>query len=310
VQELIAKGDAQTATEILEQYAATINQEDPDARRRVARGLPELVALYSADPQLLERTIQQVGMQLCAEREPELKVLGSEAFTQLTQAAMSSRHYSAVLRALTSLDRIEAQRLGFSREMAPRLGLEQRLPEFIDMAIRTAPDFPAGLIELLTRVARPTIEELVERFNRSSRRSERGRIVQVARLAGPEISSYLRETLELGPAFAAANVTGLLSILDAPAVEKRLRQRLPDWPRMPQDRALRLIARSGAAERGALLLALLATFDPMLHALAIDEIGASGDPSVIEPLLRVASGVDGATGYLQVKSIEAMGWLR
>ena len=123
--------------------------------------------------------------------------------------------------------------------------------------------------------------------------------------------SRLRETLHIGQPGDAAETVGLLSRLDVAAVEKRLGERLREWPRLQQDRALRLLAAGGAPERGWALLSVLDQFDPILQPLAVDEIGMSGEASAYEQLMRLVSDeLPRSTGpYLRLKAIEALGRL-
>jgi hypothetical protein len=85
-----------------------------------------------------------------------------------------------------------------------------------------------------------------------------------------------------------------------------------DWKMTAQDRVVRQIASSGSTVRGQLLLRLFDTLDPMVRSLAIDEIGMSGEKSADMRLLRMAEGdlPSGATEFLRLKAIEALGRLR
>jgi len=89
-------------------------------------------------------------------------------------------------------------------------------------------------------------------------------------------------------------------------------ERLADWPRQAQDRAVRLLAMGGAPERGSLLLNLLHMLDPVLLPLAIDEIGLSEDVSCIPTLLRMAEGDSSrAAGlFVRLKAVESLGRLK
>ena len=165
VEELRRKGDEATATAILENYASAIKNSDATARRRVAIGLPELADLYAANEQLLGSTIRDAGVQLAIEREDDLQGLISGAFVRLTQEAGSKRFHGALLQALDSLEGIEHQRPAFAQSVRPRLGIEKRIPEFVDEALRSR-SAPDTLLDLLKRMPGPVTEHLVSRFNR------------------------------------------------------------------------------------------------------------------------------------------------
>ena len=105
---------------------------------------------------------------------------------------------------------------------------------------------------------------------------------------------------------------GLLSRLDPSAIERWVPERLAEWPRYAQDRMVRLLAMGGAAERGSLLNNLLHLLDPVLLALAIDEIGLSEDASCMPALLRLAEGDMSRSGglFIRLKAVEALGRLK
>ena len=148
-----ANGDHATASAILENYGSAVNYENPTARKRAAIGLSELADLYAAgDGRPLAPTIRRTGVALGLEREAEIQGLLSAAFVRLTQEAGGHKNYRAVLQALDSLDTVENQRPAFAQTMRPRLGMEKRLPEFVDEAMRSDPR-PDGLVEVIDRHA-------------------------------------------------------------------------------------------------------------------------------------------------------------
>jgi hypothetical protein len=312
VEELIRKADRTTAIAILQNYAGAIKSEDASARRRAAIGLGELADLYLLDDaQTLIPAIRSTGLQLGLERETELQGLVTAAFVRLAQEAAKQNRYRAVLQSMDLLDGLENQRPAFAQTVRPRLGLEKRLPDFIEEAIRTQPA-PDALIELIQRVPRPAIEHLVSRFNRSGSRSDSEGVVQLTRALGAEGMGVLKDVLLTSQPAEAAEAMGLLSRLDPEATEKWLGSSLRDWSRTSQDRALRRIAGSGATQRGWLILSLFDQFDPILQPLATEEIGMAGEILAAEQLMRLASGElpQGSSPYLRLKAIEALGRLQ
>jgi hypothetical protein len=312
IEELRQAGEFLTASAILENYGSAVGYENPTARKRTAIGLSELADLYAAgDGRPLTPTIRRTGVALGLEREAEVQGLLSGAFVRLTQEAGGQKHYRALIQALDSLDTIESQRPAFAQTIRPRLGMEKRLPEFVDEATRRIPR-PDGLIEVIDRLPRASTEYLTTRFNRGGSRPDCEGIAHLARALSAESLGCLREILQAAPPAEAAETVGLLTRMDPTLVEKWLGNRLREWPRMPQDRALRLIAGSGAPERGWVLLSLFDQFDAMLQPLAVDEIGMAGEMSAAARLMRMASGdLPSGTGpFLRLKSIEALGRLR
>jgi hypothetical protein len=195
--------------------------------------------------------------------------------------------------------------------LRPRIGLEKRVPEFLEDVLRGERKLE-GLEILLQRVPRSAAENLILRFNRTSNRAEMQRLVDLARAVGEELMASLRDALRSGSANEAAETAGLLSRLDHTTIDRWLPERLSDWPRQAQDRVVRLIAMGGAAERGTLLVNLLHMLDPVLLPLAIDEIGLSEDASCIPTLLRMAEGEAGRSAglFVRLKAVEALGRLK
>jgi len=245
------------------------------------------------------------------ERETELQGLLNAAFVRLAQEAGAQKHYRAILQSLESLDMIENQRPAFAQTIRPRLGFEKRLPEFVEQAIRSGTR-PDGLVEVIDRLPRSAAEYLVLRFNRSGSRTECESTAELAQTLSKEFLGCLRETILHSAPAEAAETVGLLTRMDAGSVRKWLDGNLRDWPRVPQDRALRLIGGSGSPERGLVLLSLLDQFDAMLQPLAVDEIGIAGESTAASRLLRMAAGeLPAGTGpFLRLKAIEALGRLR
>ena len=110
----------------------------------------------------------------------------------------------------------------------------------------------------------------------------------------------------------AIDVIGLLCRMDVETLERALPERMRQWKMTAHDRVVRQIASSGASLRGQLLLELFDTLDARVRPLAIDEIGMSGEKSADMRLLRLAEGdlPSGATEFLRLKAIEALGRLR
>jgi hypothetical protein len=240
-----------------------------------------------------------------------LQGLISAAFVRLAQEAGLKRIFPAMLQVLDSLDSVEHQRPVFAQSLRPRVGLEKRVPEYLEDVVR-GEKTPEGLELLLQRVPRTTAENLILRFNRTSNRTEMQRLVDLSTTVGAELMAALRDSLRSGSANEAAETTGLLSRLDITSLGKWLPERLADWPRQAQDRVVRLLAMGGAAQRGGLLVNLLHMLDAVLLPLAIDEIGFTEDATCISVLLGMAEGHAGSSSrpFVRLKAVEALGRLK
>ena len=312
VEELMGRGESDAAADVLLKYASCVRNKDAEARKKAAIGLGQLAELYSkAASQRLQDALQQIGQQLAAEKDAELQTLLSAAFVRLSQEAASRRYYRAMQQALDSLADLEEMRPTWAQSLRPRVGVENRIGEFIEEAL-SADNTPEGLVGVLMRVPDTAAEHLASRLARSGRRSERERIVDIARTVGSGCGRHLKEVLRSEPPAKAATVVGLLSRLDPHAVEDVLPQRFRQGGRGFHDAIVRQLSMAGAPERGQLLTNLIEKLDPAVLPQALDEIGMCGDPATAPKLLRLAEGdvlPDGAE-YLRVKAIEALGRMR
>jgi hypothetical protein len=312
VEELLGRGEADIAGDVLLKYASCVRNKDAGARKKAAIGLGQLAELYSKGAsQRLQDALAQIGQQLAAEKDAELQTLLSAAFVRLSQEAASRRYYRAMQQALDSIADLEEQRPAWAQSLRPRLGVENRISEFVEEAL-TAEAMPEGLVGVLMRLPQGAGDHLAVRLARSGRRSERENVVQLAKAVGSACARYLKEVLKSEPAAKAASVVGLLSRLDAASVEELLPQRLKHGGRAFHDAVVRQLSIAGAPERGQLMANLIESIDTMVLPLALDEIGMCADPETAPKLLWLAEGdiLPQGSEYLRVKAIEALGRMR
>jgi hypothetical protein len=309
VSELIKHGNNAEAISILRNYAACADSEEADARKKTAAGLSEMAELYSkADPKLLGEALRHIGLRLSVEQDAELQGVVSAAFVRLSQQAATTHSFPAMQQALDLIAGVETQRPGIARSLRGKMGIEERVPEFVEEALK-ARQVAAGLTDVLKMLPQTTMEQLAVRFNRCSLREDSEHVANLAADLGEEGTQYLRSTVRGGPVAEAVEMAGLLSRLDPESVMVYLPGRMKDFPRASQDRIVRQISASGAARRCHVLLELLDHVDPLVTPLVIDEIGVTADREALGKLLTIADG-DLPTGggpYLRVKAIEALG---
>ncbi len=312
VEELLGRGESEMAGDVLLKYASCVRNKDAEARKKAAIGLGQLAELYSkAASQRLQDALSQIGQQLLAEKDAELQTLLSAAFVRLSQESAQRRYYRAMQQALDSLADLEELRPTWAHSLRPRIGIENRLPEFVEEAL-TAEAMPEGLVAVLSRVPEGAGEHLAARLARSGRRTERENIVQLAKAVGGACARHLREIFKSEPPAKAAVVTGLLARLDPVSMEELLPMRLRHGGRSFHDALVRQLSISGAPERGRLLANSLELLDVAAVSLALDEIGMCGDPTTAATLLRLAEGdiLPQGADYMRVKAIEALGRMR
>src|SRR5258708_7809493 len=253
VSNLIAHGEIAEAASILQNYAACADSEEADARKKTAVGLSEMAELYAkADPKLLGDALRHLGVRLSVEQDAELQGLVGAAFVRLSQEAATSRYFPAMEQALDLVAGVESQRPGIARSLRSKMGIEERVPEFVEEALK-ARKVAAGLPDVCNFLPQTTMEHLSARFNRCSLRDDSEHVANLAADLGEEAVQYLRSTMRGGPAAEAVEMAGLLSRLDPQAVMVYLPGRMKDFPRTSQDRIVRQISASGAVRRCPLL---------------------------------------------------------
>jgi len=312
VAELLKQGEIADAVSILQNYATCADSEEPDARKRAATGLSEMAGLYAdADPRLLQEALRHIGLRLSVEQDQDLQSLVSAAFVRLSQEAATHRQFAAMSQALNMVEAVEGQRPGIGKTLRAKMGIEERVPEFVEEALRVR-GVAAGLTGVLKHLPQTAMEQLSLRFNRCQFRSDLENVASLAQDLGEEALQYLRSTVRGGPIAEATEFVGLLARLDMQAAEVFLPARMKDFPRTSQDRVIRQVAASGAHGSCRLLLALLDHVDSLVMPLVIDEIGMAGDREALGRLLTIADGdlPTAAAPYLRVKALEALGRLR
>jgi hypothetical protein len=309
VEHLISRGEKSAAEKVLSRYAGCLTDKSSEARRQATIGIAELAPVYAkSDEKLFLSTMRELGLRLVDETDSELQSLVGAAFVRLSQEAQKNRSYPAIQRSIEMLNYIESERPGASKNLRPRIGVENHLPDFIDESMR-AGSVPAGLKDLLRRLPQQASEQIAQRFSRVGFREDCELLVSMMEVLGPEGLDHLRNQLRQGSPSEAIDTVGILVRLDREIVERVLPDRMKQWKRIAHDRIVRQIAVSGAPDYGRLLIDIFDLLDELVQPLAIDEIGMSGEVSADMRLLRIAEGdlPRGATQYLRLKAIEALG---
>ena len=309
LEEMLRRGELKTVNEILLKYAACISLDAPEARRTTAIGLSDLAEFYgSGDGSALIDVIQRLGNQLGVERESDLQTLVGAAFVRMSQEAGSKRFYPAMQQALASLDSVETLRPGSTTNIRQRIGMEERLPEFIEDAMRAGHP-QDGLLDILGLMPKASLHYITNRFANCGFREDCELLGEMVHGLGEEAVQRLVETMQTAPATEATEVIGLLSQLSPQSVEQSLPTRLAQWPRTSHDRAVRQLSSTPAEQRVRLLVSMYASLDPLIRPLALDEMGMSGRTECI-PLLLDLIRDDSTPGFTRIKAIEAAGRLR
>ncbi len=312
VEILLERSDKETADAILRNYFSCLDVKDAEPRRKIATGLSQLADLYAGPGgDLLGAAVRKVGEALCKEPDLELQSLLSAAFVRLSSEASNRKQYGALNDVCDAVETVGKLRPVLVDDLRPRIGVENRLPEFIEEALR-ANQVPQDLLQVLRRASQAAGEHLAERFFRCMRREECDRIVELVEQLGLAGTQQLREMLRTGQPRQAVSAVGLMSRLDVPSMLELLPARLPEWNRFYHDIVVRQIAYGAAYDRGRSLLELLEILDPVVLPQAIDEIGMSGDRTAVPPLMVIAEAgkAQGRSPLVQLKAVESLGRLR
>ena len=312
VETLLDRQDTQTAAEILNNYSSCLSAKESEPRRRTAIGLSQLADLYARlGGQPMGHAIHKLSDQLIAEKDPELQSLFSAAFVRLSQEASAAKNFAAVNEVCAGMERISVERPVLMSDLRPRVGVENRLPEFIEEALRLDP-VPPDMLSVLRRTSHAGAEHLSDRFFRCMRREECDRMIELVKEMGSPVLVQLREILRTGQPRQSSGVVGLVSRLDVGTLLELLPTRLPEWNRFYHDVVVRQIAYGAAPDRGRTLLELAEVLDPAVLPEAIDEIGMSGDLTSTPPLIAMARPGETASRspFIQLKAIESLGRLK
>ncbi len=312
VEVLLDRDDKQGATEILNNYSSCLGAKEMEPRRRTAIGLSQLADLYSrlgGEP--MGQAIRKLAEHLIHEKDAELQSLFSAAFVRLSQEASSAKNYGAVNEVCAGMEMISIERPVLMSDLRPRVGVENRLPEFIEEAIHLDP-IPPDMLSVLRRTSHTGAEHLADRFFRCMRRDECDRMIELVKELGSPVLLQLREILRTGQPRQASGAVGLVSRLDVGTLLELLPTRLPEWNRFYHDIVVRQIAYGAAADRGRTLLELAEILDPLVLPEAVDEIGMSGDMTATPPLIAMARPGETASRspFVQLKAVESLGRLK
>jgi hypothetical protein len=312
IETLLERSDKETADNILKNYVGCLDNKDAETRRKVAIGLGQIADLFSeVGADSIAYGVRRAGEALGREAEPDLQSLIGAAFVRMSSEASTRKQFRAVSEVCAAMELVAQQRPVLATDLRPRIGVENRLPDFIEEALHVA-QFPPDLVDVLRRTSAAAAEHLANRFFRCMRREECDRMVELVKELGSPCMGHLRETLRTGQPRQATAVVGLLSRLDVPTLLELLPLRLREWNRFYHDIVVRQIAYGAATDRGRTLLELLEILDPAVLPQAVDEIGMSGDRSAAPPLMVIAEAgeAQGRSPLLQVKAVESLGRLR
>src|SRR5260370_36702848 len=143
---------------------------------------------------VIREALRHLGLRLSVEQDSELQGLVGAAFVRLSQEAATNRDFPAMERALDLVAGVESQRPGIARSLRGKMGIEERVPEFVEEALK-ARHVAAGLTDVLKLRPQTTMEQLAARFNRCSLREDSEHVANLPGHPAEEAIPYLRRSL-------------------------------------------------------------------------------------------------------------------
>ncbi|HEU5335581.1 MAG TPA: hypothetical protein VFU27_06440, partial [Terriglobales bacterium] len=162
VEDLLQRKEREAAIGILCNYCDCVASSDAESRRRAATGVSQLADLYvTCDESLLPHAIQRISEQLAKESVLDVQSLLSAAFVRISQEAGDRRRYGAVEEVLAAMKRMEQRRPVLAQDLRPRVGVDNRLPQFIEEAMQL-PQAPADLVQMLRGIPQAATEQIAD----------------------------------------------------------------------------------------------------------------------------------------------------
>src|SRR3984957_6777595 len=198
VEVLLERDEKDACIEILQNYGNCLAAKDAEPRRKTAIGLSQLADLFAAPGvDLIGPTIHKVSKALVRESDAEAQSLLGAAFVRLSSEANNGKHFGALNEVCAALDEVAKERPATANDLRPRIGVENRLPEFIEEALRL-PEVPRDLMAVLRRTSSASVEHMADRFFRCMRREECDRMIELVKQLGSPVLLQLREILRTG----------------------------------------------------------------------------------------------------------------
>ena len=198
VEVLLDRGDKETSASILQNYLSCLDAKESDTRRKVATGVSQLADLFAASGgDSMALSVRKIGEAIGQESDTELQSLLGAAFVRLSTEASEHKQFGALSEICLAMESIARQRPVLATDLRPRIGVENRLPEFIEEAMQL-PQLPADLLQVLRRTSQAAVEHLSDRFFRCMRREECDRIVDIVKELGAPAQEQIREMLRTG----------------------------------------------------------------------------------------------------------------
>src|ERR1051326_8378325 len=117
-----------------------------------------------------------------------------KVFTISANSSQSSRKPECPNRLVTYCS-VEAQRPGSSQSLRPRIGAEERVPEFVEESLRSG-EIADGLPDILALMPKATLQYVTNRFGHSGFREDCELLAEIVKTLGEDAIHQLSDTLQ------------------------------------------------------------------------------------------------------------------
>lgn len=306
------------ARTIVLNYLRRLELPEASARRSVAAGLNELVAiLESLWPNQLPEEFGRLAMKaLKEETAPETAALLAALVEALGRIAVNRADYAGFEVILGGLERTPRDKEhDHMAALATRLVAQDRWFPLVDASLAKRPLDP-----ILPRLLQRDPERLLDRLTLLLSEPRGAEMLQamarLLRTIGVPVLNLLETRLYEARRQRVTAAIKLLAAADPERLLRGLARAIGSWEWNLQDLAVSELSRpssSASAQSVAFVFsAILAEAHPMVVPMMIDQIGLAEESTAIPQLLEIAAGEHEVLRdqFVRIKAIEALGRMR
>jgi hypothetical protein len=314
-----ADAQRREARSVVLNYARRLTHPDAAARRAVAAGLNELVAIIeSLWPNQLPEDLSLGALNaLEAESVPETGALLAAFVETLARVAVSRGDYASFEAILTGLER-PPKGGDYDQLMATlsqRLVAQDRWLLLVDAALANR-----SLDPVLPRLLQRDTERLLDRLTLLLTEPRSAEMIpamaRLLRAIGIPVLSLLETRLYEARRQRVTAAIKLLSAADPERLLRGIARALASWEWNLQDLAISELARpsnAACAQSAAFVFsAIIADAHPLVVPMMIDQIGLAQETTAVPQLMEIAAGEHEILRdqFVRIKAIEALGRMR
>ncbi len=306
------------ARNIVLNYARRLELDDAAARRSVAAGLNELVAITeSLWPNQIPEDLSRCALKaLEKEQAPEPGALLAAFVEALGRIAVNRADFAGFESILTGLERAPRDKEhDHMSALCARLVAQDRWLLLVDAALANRPLDPV-LPRLLQRDPERLLDRLTLLLTEPRSAETVPAMSRLLRTIGVPVLNLLETRLYEARRQRVTAAIKLLAAADPERLLRGLARALASWEWNLQDLAVSELSRpsnSSSSQSAAFVFsAILADAHPMVVPMMIDQIGLAQESTAVPQLMEIAAGGHEILGdqFVRIKAIEALGRMR